>query len=220
MKTRIILCVVLLVFALSLLAEVPQLINYQGKILDDNGLPINGVLNISFKIYDTEVNGTVLWNETQNVTVIEGVFNVLLGSVETFSNTLFNDAERYLAIQIEGEIEIADRSRLVSTPYTINAQKLNGKDDEEVLYPYNIRFMTTPIHYKTFILTQANEWYLYYWQDDTWSLRTSPPISADDIIFMDSYDNYVYILTKNNEFYRYYESSDTWTQYQSPPVAP
>jgi len=218
MKTRIILCVVLLVFALSLLAEVPQLINYQGKILDDNGLPVNGVLNITFKIYDTETNGTVLWYETQNVTVMEGVFNVLIGSVETFLNTLFDEAERYLAIQIEGEIEIAERSRLVSTPYSINSHKLNGKDEEEIIFPFNIKFMVGSNNDKTFILTKSNEFYFFDLYSNSWTQITSPPIPANEIIFMDGHPEHIFILTLNNEFYRYY--SGTWTQYQSPPVAP
>lgn len=218
MKTRFFLCFVLLIFALSLFAEVPQLINYQGKILDDNGLPVNGVLNISFKIYDTEINGTVLWNETQNVTMIEGVFNVLLGSVEPFSNNLFNDAERYLAIQIEGEIELADRSRLVSTPYSINSHLLNGKEDEEIIYPFNIKFMVGSNNDKTFILTKTNEFYLFDLYSNSWTQMTSPPIPAHEIIFMDGHPEHIFILTLNNEFYRYY--SGTWTQYQSPPVAP
>lgn len=223
-----------LLVALILFAEVPQLINYQGKIIDDDGLPINDEMNVTFKIYDSEMNGNILWNETQNVIITDGVFNVLLGSVEDFSDSLFNENERYLAIQIEGESEIAERSRLVSTPYSINAQQLNGKDDEEILFPYQIKFMSSTF-YKSgsqeyaivYILTANGDF--YRWTPSGWEQFASPPIQAENIIFMDatavSWYSYfewsnVIILTKDGSFYKYEYPSNHWEQQTNSPVSP
>ncbi|MGH7601122.1 MAG: hypothetical protein ACREOI_32600, partial [bacterium] len=65
----------------SLYAQVPQVINYQGQITDAGGNPANGTFTLVFAIFSTATGGTALYSETQSVTVSNGVFNVLIGSV-------------------------------------------------------------------------------------------------------------------------------------------
>ena len=62
---------------------VPQEINYQGYLTDAEGNPLNGSVSMTFRLYDNLTGGTLLWVEgPSSVTVKEGVFNVVLGSVE------------------------------------------------------------------------------------------------------------------------------------------
>ena len=235
MKRRFVSIVAIFILTFCISAEVPQLVNYQGKIIDDNGLPINSTVNITFRIYSSETLGDIVWQETQNVVITDGVFNVLLGSVTAFSDTLFNEIERYLTIQIQGEDEIADRSRLVSTPYTINAAKLNGKDDEEIIFPYNIKFMVSTFYMQNtsgqgivYILTANGDFFRFQSNSQNWEQLTSPPVLAKDIIFMDATTipnngnfewSHVYILTKDGSFYKYmYPGS--WGQQTNSPVSP
>ena len=78
-----------LFLSLSLLhAQAPQLLNYQGKLMKD-GITASGSFSMTFSIYPSETGETALWTETQNVTVTNGIFNILLGSVENFPDTLF-----------------------------------------------------------------------------------------------------------------------------------
>ncbi len=42
----------LVVIVTSASAEVPQIINYQGRLTDDSGEPITGSVSVNFKIYD------------------------------------------------------------------------------------------------------------------------------------------------------------------------
>ena len=116
----------------SLQAQPPQLLNYQGKLVMD-GTPANGDFNITFAMYSSATGGTALWNETQNVTVTNGVFNVLLGSVTPFPSTLFTGSgDRYLGITVGSDQEMEDRFRLTSVAYALRAAESDGVADGAV----------------------------------------------------------------------------------------
>lgn len=101
-------------------AEVPHLINYQGKLTDINNAPLEGSHVLTFRIYDAETSGSLLWQETQAVLMQKGIFNVLLGAV-TNLNLPF-DAPYFLEIVVGGEV-MAPRQRITSTGYAIRAEK-------------------------------------------------------------------------------------------------
>ena len=70
--------------------DVPHLLNYQGVLNDKDGKPIlNEVYQMTFGIYDSTADGTKLWSETQIVHVRGGLFNVLLGSVNSIPIDVF-----------------------------------------------------------------------------------------------------------------------------------
>ena len=87
-------------------ASVPPLINYQGVLVDPaTGNPVaDGEYEFVFSIYDTDSVGSPLWQETQPVTVQNGLFNVLLGSYTALNASLFDGSLRYLGIKV-GEDE-------------------------------------------------------------------------------------------------------------------
>jgi hypothetical protein len=106
----------------------PQLINYQGKVTDLAGLPLNGTYNMVFSLYNVATGGTAVWTETQNgVNVRDGIFSVILGSVAPITN-LPDGPDCYLAVTV-GTSVITPRIRLVSAPYSLksdDADKLDG----------------------------------------------------------------------------------------------
>jgi len=64
--------------------------------------------------------------ETQDsVTVVSGQFNVLLGSVSPLSVNNFN-GDRYLGIQMSGELEMEQRMRLVSVVSSLQGEQANS----------------------------------------------------------------------------------------------
>ena len=108
-------------------AGVPQLMNYQGRLTDAGGAPLDTTVSMVFTIYDDSTGGTAKWTETQpSVTVTGGTFNVLLGSINPISDTLFTNPELYLGIQIASNPEISPRTRLITTPYTFRAATVRG----------------------------------------------------------------------------------------------
>jgi hypothetical protein len=107
-------------------APIPALINYQGYLTDSSGTPINAILGITFAIYDS--GGTQLWTETQpSVSVSNGLFNVLLGSVNPI-NVGSLGGESYLGVQVGADAEMTPRQRLVSVAYALRAAMANNAD--------------------------------------------------------------------------------------------
>lgn len=109
-------------------AEIPHMINYQGKLTDQFGNPVpDSTYSMKFEIYETETGGAFLWEEQQDsVRVINGIFNVWLG--EEVPIDLPFDAPYWLQVYVSGE-RIDPRRRMVSVGYCYtaeNADKLDG----------------------------------------------------------------------------------------------
>jgi len=105
-------------------AEVPQLINYQGVLLDKNDRPVTGEsYDMVFSIYDSPTDPTPIWTSgTQSVPVKNGVYTYLLGSNSPLPNDLFaTDTIRWLGITVGTDPEIDPRFRLTTTPYAYKA---------------------------------------------------------------------------------------------------
>lgn len=110
--------------AMPAFAQVPQLINYQGRLTDESGQPITGIEQIKFIIYGSVTGEDSLWSSGfQAVQVSEGLFSYSLGSNVPLPSDLFiNDEFRYLGISIDGDPEIIPRSQFVATPYAIRSE--------------------------------------------------------------------------------------------------
>ncbi len=65
-------------------------VNYQGFLTDSSSSPVEGAVDIVFRLYNVESGGLALWMDTQaGVPVSEGLFSVLLGSVQPLAQSLF-----------------------------------------------------------------------------------------------------------------------------------
>jgi hypothetical protein len=106
---------------------IPQMINYQGKLTDGSGTPINTPQNLTFKLYAESASGTAVWTETQTgVPVNSGLFNVLLGSV-TPIESVPEAGNCWLDITV-GTTTILPRQRIVSSAYCYSADRVDGVD--------------------------------------------------------------------------------------------
>ncbi len=112
-------------FVCFLNSQIPQLINYQGILADNAGDEITGTRSIQFLIYDAATSGSLLWSETQSVDVEDGLFNVLLGSVDPIPYELFEMPERFLAIKVDADNEMLPRQRLSSVGYAFQSMNTN-----------------------------------------------------------------------------------------------
>ena len=113
-------------YTLHSYAAVPHLINYQGRLTDASGTPLNGSYNLTFRIYDAESAGNLLWEETQAGTVIQkGIFSILLGSV-TALNLPF-DKQYFLEIKVNNEV-MSPRQRISASAYAIRAEKAESAE--------------------------------------------------------------------------------------------
>jgi len=104
-------------------AAIPQLISYQGKLVNSTtGDLLTGSYQMNFSIYNASSGGTLLWNESQTVSVDNGITSTYLGSVITL-NLPFNDSY-WLEIKINngtGWETLTPRQRLAAAPYAYAA---------------------------------------------------------------------------------------------------
>lgn len=127
MKIKIYLIFALLLFITATLhAEVPQLVNYQGKLMQANGLPVtDGTYSIQFAVYDVPTGGTALWSETNaSIQVKSGLFSVLLGSQKNLPENIFSGSSNFFAIKIGTNAEILPRQKITLLMPAITSAKL------------------------------------------------------------------------------------------------
>ncbi len=121
-----------IIFVLTLLpwivcAQVPQMMNYQGYLVDSAGNPVNGDVTIIFSIYDSE--DLSVWQESHDgvecdkVTVQNGKYAVRLGECNQPID-LAEAQQYYLGVQIESQAE--KREPVSSAMYALFADKLEG----------------------------------------------------------------------------------------------
>jgi len=129
--TSLLTLTIILLFTSLVLAQgteniVPTMINYQGFLTDEHGAALSGTYQITFLLY-SEPSGieSIIWEEVHEVVNVEnGLFNVLLGSIDTLTVEHLT-GERYLALRIPGENEMIPRMRLASVAYSLRAEDSN-----------------------------------------------------------------------------------------------
>ncbi|MDH4223530.1 MAG: tail fiber domain-containing protein [candidate division Zixibacteria bacterium] len=116
-------CLVAILFISTLAyAEVPKMINYQGKITRPSGALVDTTTSVVFSIYADSIGGTALWTETQtSVGVQYGVFSVLLGSVTPIPDSVFDGNVRYLGVKVGNDSEMTPRRTIVSVGYAFKS---------------------------------------------------------------------------------------------------
>ena len=77
---------------------VPHEINYQGWLgTADDTTGVTGTFTMQFRLYTQETGGTAVWEETHpNVNVSNGIFNVILGSVNPIPAEIFTGVPLWL----------------------------------------------------------------------------------------------------------------------------
>jgi hypothetical protein len=97
----------------------PKMINFQGYLTDSLGQAVDdSALFMEFYLFDAPEAGNELWAEPQDVNVVEGVFNVLLGQFNPIPDSAFRTGtERWLQILIAPDQFLAPRTRITSVAY-------------------------------------------------------------------------------------------------------
>ena len=109
--------------------EVPELINYQGKLTDELGVPINRETEMTFSIYTEPTGGGSVWSESQVVQVTDGIFNVLLGSVNPLGPDYFTACfPTYLGVKVGSDLEMTPRQRIASAVYALKTAGINIRE--------------------------------------------------------------------------------------------
>ncbi|MBI3325056.1 MAG: hypothetical protein HYZ92_07225, partial [Candidatus Omnitrophica bacterium] len=111
-------------------AQVPWLINYQGRLTEPDGKAVSGSVTLTFRLWSVSTGGTELWKEDHSIGLTEsdsGVFSVVLGSSTPMVGVDFNNA-LWLSVQMSGDVEMTPRQQLTSVGYSVNTDKLDSLD--------------------------------------------------------------------------------------------
>ena len=112
MKSKFFLILCFTIFATFAFAQAPQTLTYQGKLTDASGNAIEGSVALKFKLYDASSGGNLLWEESQQVEAIDGLVNVILGSVTPLA--LSFGQPLWLSISVDAGSELEPRTELTS----------------------------------------------------------------------------------------------------------
>ena len=112
--------------AASAVADVPQTITNQGRLVGADDTPIEGELPVTFAIYDAADAKEPIWSEQHTVTFDEGYFSVSLGSITPFGDGVFEGSLRYFGMAVGDEPELLPRAPVQSVPYALLARDVNG----------------------------------------------------------------------------------------------
>jgi hypothetical protein len=102
-------------------APTTRLVPISGVLSDGRGQPISGSVAVTFELFDSQLDGTLLWTETQQVEADgRGRYTVYLGAAAGVAQEAFSSEQaRWLAVTVDGR-ELP-RTMLVAVPYALHA---------------------------------------------------------------------------------------------------
>lgn len=107
---------------------------FQGRLTNNDGTVVaNGSYDVVFKLYTVSSGGSAAWTENHTggsqVTTVDGIFNVMLGSLTSLASIDFNQDTYYIGVTVGADAEMTPRIRLGAAPYAFNADQLDGTDE-------------------------------------------------------------------------------------------
>src|SRR5665647_47674 len=110
-------------------AQASRQINFSAHILNnENKIVANGDYSVSFAIYNsdrknqTDPVGTPVWQETQKITIANGIINAYLGSVNPVPvNLNFAEGDFFLGVKLNSDSEMVPRKMIGSVPAAADA---------------------------------------------------------------------------------------------------
>jgi len=114
---------VLSVFGLqpSSFAQAPSLINYQGRLLSGTNL-VNGNVGLSLRLFDVSSGGASVYEDSNSVTVVDGLYSTFIGDNTTFGNlqSALGNSNVWVEVAVNG-VALAPRERIASVAYALDA---------------------------------------------------------------------------------------------------
>ncbi len=104
-------------FTLPAAAQMPMEINFQGRLLDNQGEPVSGTKDIIFRVYDGEEGGSAIFEQAPvNVLLDDEGFYITaidLSNIDDFDRGL------YISVEIEGDDEMSPRLKILPSATAI-----------------------------------------------------------------------------------------------------
>jgi trimeric autotransporter adhesin len=123
MRNRCLVCLVLAAAVFSPIlaqAQVPALINYQGRLLNGTNL-YNGTVNLKLSVYNSETEPLMLLcADTGQVSVVDGLYSTYVGDGLAFGDMSWTgqNGDKWIEVVIN-TVTMRPRERLVSVPFAM-----------------------------------------------------------------------------------------------------
>ncbi len=134
MKAKILSCCLIFYFLqMALLAQSPNLMNYQAVVRNAAGNPVaaNTPVKLRISIHDLTGTGTVVYTEVISTTTNQfGLVNVQIGALNNLSTVNWGGGAKYLQVETDinntGTYSDMGTSQLISVPYALYAANSNA----------------------------------------------------------------------------------------------
>ncbi len=117
----------LVILTAGICRAVPNRISFQGQLME-NGATLTGFRNVTFSIWSSDAGGEpadALWHESQNVEVVNGIYQVYLGENTPFPADLHLNEELFLQLDVlhpsEGMQRLSPLMPFTSTLFAFQA---------------------------------------------------------------------------------------------------
>lgn len=128
--------------------SVPGQLTYQGVLLDDQGMPQTGSIDLTLRLYDAVAGGTLLYVQTlAGVPLTDGVFTVTLGPTGAPTDTPTDPLTTSLGEALTGDLGATGpdrflevtvgldgpllRTQILSVPYALRAESATSADSAQ-----------------------------------------------------------------------------------------
>jgi hypothetical protein len=143
--TALLLLATLLPASLLAQPQVPSTLPFQGRLALQGGGNANGVLPVTFRIYNSATGGLARWTEANPaVSINNGLFAVELGGITGFPIDLFDGRTLFLGVQVSSDPEMVPRLAIPSQAYAqlaVQALDVRGKD----IHPNSVSIGVTQV---------------------------------------------------------------------------
>lgn len=106
---------------LSAGAQAPQLINYQGRLLNGTNL-VNGSVGLSLRLFDASASGTLLCEDSNTVAVADGLYSTFIGDNPTSGSLIgaLTNAQVWVEVAVNG-VALSPRERVGASLFSLMA---------------------------------------------------------------------------------------------------
>jgi hypothetical protein len=121
LKCHFLLFIVSLILLPSTFAQVPHLLSYQGRLVDGTNL-VNGNVGLSLRLFDAASAGTKLYEDSNTVAVVDGLYATHLGDDTTAGSldVALAATNVWLEVAVD-DVALTPRERIASVAYALVA---------------------------------------------------------------------------------------------------
>jgi microcystin-dependent protein len=119
MRKLILIIIAFLLMSTNSFADIPKTLNYQGRLMNTVGQPVNdGQYSVTFRLYAAVSGGTMVWEEAQSVASSNGYFNIVLGNTTALTPAIFLQP-LWVGVQVGNVVEMTPRQKLGTAAYAM-----------------------------------------------------------------------------------------------------